>query len=110
MTKEAMEKLQQMDAANDEGLQHAIETLKTPEEMINYLKERGVEVTKEDLFPEQDSLTEENLESVAGGVQIFGFGLGFFGGYCDALEGKEAKSGGLLYQLGSWAGRTILWR
>ena len=92
-----------------------------PKQTLANLADRGIEMTQEELLelfsglcdgsealPAEGELSEDALESVAGGKLKLGFFHGYRDALQDALDGKCSKpKGGPLYKWGYNTGRNI---
>ena len=112
MTKENIAKLLDFDQNGDPELEEAIENAQSIDEVIELFANKGIEVTKEDLVPNTDELSEEDLEMVSGGGALFWPNIGFFNGFASGLNDdprnpKWENKGGPLFRVGYKCGRII---
>mgnify|MGYP000374061593 FL=1 len=106
MNTELFEKLSALEG--DTQLAEAIANVKTVPEMVTLLTSHGIPVTEDDindLLKPSDELSENSLDSVAGGCWI---NIGFFHGFYHGCGNEtQYEKGGPLYSLGFWAGKQI---
>ena len=113
MTKENIAKLLEFDQKGDPELEEAIENAQSIDEVIELFANKGIEVTKEDLVPNTDELSEEDLEMVSGGGALFWtkcgiFCAGFINGVKDNKKNNTWENKGTpLFRLGYKCGRFI---
>ena len=112
MTEENNAKLLELEEKGDPELENAIENAQSIDEVIALFASKGIEVTKEDLVPNVDELSEEDLEMVSGGGALFKATICFFNGFVSGLKDdpdnpKWANKGNLLFRAGYKCGRIV---
>ncbi len=107
MKKEIFEKLEALNAQNDQELIDAINNAKSLEEIVGLINAKGIAITEADLtcFTSDGELTEDALEDVAGGV--VSWWPTFKGGYNDGYGGKKKNGNDFWYCLGYGVGSFL---